>query len=210
MTFEGGEGAGKSTQVAALAAALHAAGHATVTSREPGGTPGGEAIRALLVEGPEDRWSPMAEALLHTAARTEHVERWLRPQLAQSAFVLVDRFADSTRVYQGLAGGLGLEPVDQLQRLAFGGLEPDLTLLLDLPVEVGLARASRAGAHHRHERMGRAYHERVRSGFLALAEAAPHRFVVIEAAAPMAAVTVAVRRAMSERFGLDLAPVEPA
>lgn len=154
-------------------------------SREPGGTPQGERIRRLLLEDAGGGWSAMAEALLHIAARTEHVERRIRPALHAGVTVLVDRFADSTRAYQGFARGLGRNAIDRLQEAAFGQLEPDLTCLLDLPVEVGLERAARGGDANRYERLGRAFHERVRAGFLELARAEPERIKVIDAARPV-------------------------
>ena len=140
ITFEGGEGAGKSTQVARLAASLRAAGLAIVATREPGGTPGGEAIRELLVEGAPGRWSPLTETLLLLAARHDHVRRVIEPARDAGEWVLCDRFADSSRVYQGIAGGIGLGLVDELHRMVLGDLQPDLTLVLDLPAPVGLAR----------------------------------------------------------------------
>lgn len=204
ITFEGGEGAGKSTQVAALARVMVASGLPVVRSREPGGTPGAEAIRDLLLQGSGDRWSSITEALLHTAARSEHAERWIRPHLASGHYVLIDRFVDSTRVYQGIAGGLGIGRVDQLHRLAVGDLEPDLTILLDLPADLGLERAKATRGEDRYERMGRDYHARVRDGFLALAAAASGRFRVIDATRPPATVAGDVLRAVGERFHLDL------
>jgi dTMP kinase len=205
ITFEGGEGAGKSTQLCRLAGKLRAAGLSVLTSREPGGTTGAEAIRELLVTGDEDRWSPITEALLHTAARADHVARLIRPHLAQGAWVLLDRFVDSTRVYQGIAGEVGVERIDRLQKLAFGDLEPDLTLVLDLPVEVGLERAARVTANGRYERMGAPFHERVRRGFLALAAAQPERIVVIDASGTEEEVGTRVAGAIGARLGLAVA-----
>jgi len=204
ITFEGGEGAGKSTQIARLAAALRGAGIDVVTTREPGGTPGAETIRRLLVEGAPGRWTPLTEALLHTAARHDHVAQTIRPALAAGRFVLCDRFADSTRVYQGIAGGAGLDLVDRLHRLIFGDLEPDLTVILDVPVEVGLARRRRLRDGGRYERMGTGFHERVREGFLALGRAAPGRCVVIDAAQEADAVARAVADAVGDRLGIAL------
>jgi dTMP kinase len=203
ITFEGGEGAGKSTQVERLATALSAAGVAVAVSREPGGTAGAEAIRALLLNGPPERWLPLGETLLLLAARLDHVERKIRPALAAGQWVLCDRFADSTRVYQGIAGAVGVELVDRLQRAAIGDLTPDLTLLLDVPVEVGLARRG-ASAANRFERKGHAFHQQVRDGFLQLAAAEPARFWVIDGAPDPDLVARDVRLAVEARFALDL------
>ena len=201
ITFEGGEGAGKTTQIRRLAERLERAGRRVEASREPGGTVGAEAVRQLLVTGGAARWTPMVEALLHTAARTDHVERWVRPMLAGGAVVLVDRFVDSTRVYQGFAAGLGIERIDRLQELAFGGLEPDLTLLLDLPAAQGLARAARRAGDDRYERMGPDFHDRVRQGFLELARSAPARFQVIDATGSEDEVAALIEAAVEARLG---------
>ncbi len=204
ITFEGGEGAGKSTQITHLADALVTAGLDVVTTREPGGTSGAEAIRALLVDGPPSRWSPLTEVLLLLAARHDHVARVIEPALAVGRWVLCDRFIDSTRIYQGVAGALGLTLIDQLHALIFGDLRPDLTLILDLPAPTGLARRRAGAGANRFERMDRAYHERVREGFLAIAQAEPERCRVIDAAPSEALVAGRVRAAVQERFGLDL------
>jgi dTMP kinase len=204
ITFEGGEGAGKSTQVARLAADLRAAGLTVVATREPGGTAGSEAIRSLLVDGPPARWSPLTETLLLLAARHDHVLRVIEPALAAGDWVLCDRFSDSTRVYQGIAGAVGLSLVDQLHRTVFGDLEPDLTLVLDCPVPVGLARRRASAGGNRFEQMAEDYHERVREGFLAIAQGAPERCVVIDATQPEAVVASRVRAAVHARLDLDL------
>ena len=159
ITMEGGEGAGKSTQIANLAAALRAVGIVVVVTREPGGSRRAEEIRKLLVRGATDRWHPMTEALLHNAARMEHVEELVRPALARGEWVLCDRFTDSTVAYQGFGHGLGREVIEDLHSLVFGGFLPDLTLILDLDVELGLARATAAArGEDRYERMGRDFH----------------------------------------------------
>lgn len=205
ITFEGGEGAGKTTQIERLARRLEACGPSVTCSREPGGTEGGEAIRSLLVEGAVERWTPLGEALLHTAARAEHVARLVRPALDAGRWVLLDRFVDSTRVYQGIAGGLGLDAVDRLQALAIGDLEPDLTLLLDVPVTTGLARATARRGAGRYEAMGTSFHGRIRQGFLALAARAPDRFRVIDASGTADRVAVSVFAAVRDRFPGELA-----
>jgi dTMP kinase len=141
ITLEGGEGAGKSTQIRRLAAKLEAKGHAVVTTREPGGAPGAEAIRELLVEGDTGRWTARTEALLHFAAREEHLARTIRPALGRGDWVISDRFVDSTMAYQGVAQGLGPEIIGKLRALVVGDDRPELTLVLDLAPEIGPARA---------------------------------------------------------------------
>lgn len=200
ITVEGGEGAGKTTQIRALASWLESRGIVTVTTREPGGTPGAEAIRALVLGGAVDAWSGGVEALLMTAARLDHVERLIAPALAAGKWVLSDRFADSTRVYQGVAGGIGLARIDALHDLFLDAWHPDLTILLDLPVEAGLARRASAGGGSRFEAKGPDFHEQVRRGFLALAEVAPDRFLVVDATAPPDQVTAAIESALCARF----------
>ncbi len=205
ITFEGGEGAGKSTHVGLLAEALRAAGLGVVETREPGGSPGAEEIRELLVHGEVGRWDPVSEALLHFAARRDHVTRVIAPALAAGDWVISDRFADSTMAYQGYGHRLGREVVEQLYELAVGDLAPDLTVILDLPVEEGLARAdSRNSGGTRYESMDRAFHERLRNGFLAIAEREPKRCVVIDGSAPVEAVHSAVKQAVRERLSVDL------
>ncbi len=178
-SFEGIDGSGKSTQARLLADALRLAGHEVVLTREPGGSPGAEEIRRLVLEGSTDRWSAETEILLFTAARRDHLEKTIRPALARGAVVITDRFADSTRMYQGISRGDLGQVVDDLHALMIG-VEPDLTFLVDLPAEMGLARAqSRAGAEMRFEEMGLALQSQMRSGFLALAAKHP-RFAVID------------------------------
>jgi dTMP kinase len=205
ITFEGGEGAGKSTQIGHLAAALRDAKIDVLVTREPGGTPGAELIRKLLVEGPPDRWLPLTEALLLHAARHDHVVRRIAPGLAAGRWVLCDRFMDSTRVYQGVAGGVGEAVTERLHATIFGDLRPDLTVILDVPVTTGLDRRRRgASGEQRFEQMTGAFHERVREGFRALARAEPERCVLIDAARPIEAVAADVRELVSRRLGLDL------
>ncbi|MGH6945486.1 MAG: dTMP kinase [Geminicoccaceae bacterium] len=204
ITLEGGEGAGKSTQIGRLAASLAAAGVEILVTREPGGTPGAEAIRRLLVGGAPERWLPLSETLLILAARHDHVMRRIEPALAEGRWILCDRFSDSTRVYQGLAGGVGLAVVDRLHESVFGALRPDLTLILDLPVELGLRRRRRAPGANRFERKERAFHEQVRAGFLDLARAEPERCVVVDAARPALEVAGAIRGIVAARFALEL------
>jgi dTMP kinase len=178
-SFEGIDGSGKSTQARLLADALRVGGHEVVLTREPGGSPGAEEIRRLVLEGSTDRWSAETEILLFTAARRDHLEKTIRPALARGAVVITDRFADSTRMYQGISRGDLAQVVDDLHTLMIG-VEPDLTFLVDLPAEMGLARAqSRAGAEMRFEEMGLTLQRQMRRGFLALAAKHP-RFAVID------------------------------
>ena len=205
ITFEGGEGSGKSTQLGLLANALEATGHEVVTTREPGGTEGAEQIRNLLVHGAVDRWPPMTEALMHFAARVDHLEQTIQPALEAGSWVLCDRFADSTLAYQGGGHGLGLGRVSALQNLIIGGFKPDLTIVLDIGVEEGLARAfGRAGAEDRYERMDVDFHRRIRDSFLQIANEDPDRCTVIDADRSVELVQEDVRSAVGHRFDLDL------
>ena len=180
ITFEGGEGVGKSTQAARMAGYLRGKGLEVLETREPGGTPESEALRDLLVQGDPDRWSALSELLLITAARVEHVNRLIKPALTEGKWVICDRFADSTLAYQGIAGELGLELVEQLQKLAVGATAPDVTFLLDVRAEAGLQRAEKRGGAARFEKKGAAFHQTLRDGFLALANENPQRIVLID------------------------------
>ncbi|HLZ76261.1 dTMP kinase [Phenylobacterium sp.] len=203
ITFEGGEGAGKSTQLKRLAARLQAAGREVVSTREPGGSPGAESIRELVLKGNADRWSPVTETLLMYAARRDHVERVIRPALARGAWVVCDRFADSTRAYQGAAGGTDPALIAAMETYILEETRPDLTLIFDLPVEMGLERAhARAGSEMRFESKGQAFHERLREGFLAIARAEPERCAVIDATGDLDAVEARVWAAVGERLAV--------
>jgi dTMP kinase len=180
VSLEGIDGSGKSTQGRRLAETLRAQGHAVTLTREPGGSPGAEEIRRLVLEGATDRWSAETEILLFTAARRDHLEKTIRPALARGEVVITDRFADSTRVFQGLTRGDLTDSVNRLHALMIG-IEPDLTLLFDLDPALGLARATaRAGTELRFEDMGLAFQTKARAGFRALAAQHP-RFRVIDA-----------------------------
>jgi dTMP kinase len=202
ITLEGGEGGGKTTQAARLAARLQACGLTVELTREPGGTPGAEAIRRLLVEGPPERWLPLDEAFLHIAARHDHTERRIRPALVAGSWVICDRYLDSTRVYQGLAGGVDAAAIDALHVLAVGNLRPDLTLVLDVDPARGLDRRRRAGGAGRYEAMDTAFHARVRAGFRELAAGEPERCVLIPADGAPDAVAETIWTTVGARFGL--------
>lgn len=202
ITLEGGEGAGKSTQISRLRSWLEQRGHTVLATREPGGSPGAEMVRKLLVEGPTDRWDGPTEALLHFAARRDHLRATVWPALKRGAWVVSDRFADSTRAYQGYGHGLDLDMIDRLYSLAIGDFRPDLTLILDLPVEVGLARAAkRRGTETRYESLPRSFHDRVRAGFIEIAQREPERCVVIDSNRETEHVAQDVVRAVTERLG---------
>jgi len=203
ITFEGGEGAGKSTQLKRLAERLRARSLEVVATREPGGSPGAEAIRELVLNGAADRWSPVSETLLMYAARRDHIERVIAPALTRGAWVVCDRFADSTRAYQGAAGGTDPELIAALEARVLGEARPDLTLVFDLPPQIGLERAQARGGEMRFESKGLAFHQRLREAFLAIARMEPERCALIEATAPIEAVDAAVWAAVTARLGLD-------
>ena len=205
ITFEGGEGAGKSTQVDLLLAALGHAGITATRTREPGGSEGAEAIRRLLLDGATERWDAVGEALLLYAARRDHVVRLIQPALDRGVWVICDRFADSTLAYQGYGRGLPLADLRALHTLALGDFAPDLTLILDLPVAEGLARAARrCGDADRFERLDAAFHERLRQGFRAIAADNPARCVIIDAAGGVETVHRAIVAAARRRLGAPL------
>ena len=182
ITLEGGEGTGKSTQTRRLVERLRALGHGVVQTREPGGSTGAEAIRNLVVAGDAERWSPRTETLLMYAARSDHLERTIRPALEAGDWVVCDRFADSSRAYQGAGGGVPPAFIEMLDAGIVGDDQPDLTLVFDLPVEVGLERAFGRGLFEtRFESKGLAFHGRLREGFLAIAREHPERCVLIDA-----------------------------
>lgn len=202
VTLEGGEGAGKSTQARVLADRLAAAGHAVLRTREPGGAPGAELLRDMLLRG-ETRWTPAAEVLLHFAARAEHLARTIEPALAAGAVVVCDRFADSTMAYQGWGLGADRALIETLTGLL--PRQPDLTVLLEVPPDLGTARAAArvaaaAGRLDRYERLDAAFHARVAAGFAALAEAHPARIVRVDASGDMDDVAARIWAAVSARL----------
>jgi dTMP kinase len=203
ITFEGGEGAGKSTQLKRLVARLEKAGHEVVATREPGGSQGAEIIRDIVLKGRADRWSPVTETLLMYAARRDHVERVIRPALAKGAWVVCDRFADSTRAYQGAAGGTDPGLIAELEVHVLEETIPDLTLIFDMPVSEGLERAFvRAGAEMRFESKGQAFHERLREAFLSIAAAEPTRCALIDATGSLEEVEARVWAAVQDRLAV--------
>ena len=201
ITFEGGEGAGKSTQARRLRAALEDRGLSVVLTREPGGSPGAEEIRKLLVVGEPDRWTPLSETLLFIAARADHVARVIEPALTKGSWVISDRFSDSTYVYQGIARGLGIDRVRRIHDEALGNYEPDLTVILDLPVKEGLKRASARGLHEaRFEKFDGGCHERLREAFREIARRDTNRCVLIDGTREESVVAADIWRAVEERL----------
>ena len=203
ITLEGGEGSGKSTQTKRLARVLEGRGHSVLVTREPGGSPGAEEIRALLVKGDPGRWDALTETLLVYAARADHVGRTIGPALLAEKWVICDRFTDSTYAYQGAGRGLARETIRRIDSLVLDDFKPDMSLMLDLDVETGLRRAaSRGGAESRFENFDRDFHERLRQSFLDIAKRNPDRCAVIDASQDEEAVATAIWAAVSRRFGL--------
>lgn len=205
ITLEGGEGTGKSTQARLLQAALRQRGLEVALTREPGGAPGAELIRKLLVEGDAARWDAMSEALLLFAARRVHLRETIIPALNRGEWVVCDRFTDSTFAYQGDAGGLGRGVIERLSAIALGkdSPVPDVTLVLDIPVELGLARAnSRGGAENRFESLGTEFHQRLRDSFLQIAKSEPVRCALIDATPAPEVVADAIIAVLASRLGI--------
>lgn len=208
ITFEGGEGVGKSTQLALLAAHLRACGLEVVATREPGGTPRAEMLRAVLLSGQIAPLGPLAEAAVFAAARIDHVDRLIAPALKRGAWVLCDRFADSTRAYQGARGGVDPDSIALLERAALDELRPDLTIIIDLPPQQGLARAAvrrqaNGSRPDRFEAEDDGFHEELRRAFLDIAEQEPERCCVVNGALPEEELARAIRQLVDARF-LDL------
>ena len=206
ITLEGGEGVGKSTLATALEARLVARGIKVVRTREPGGTPGAEAIRRLILSPPVEvaGWEPIAETLLFYAARTDHLDKLIRPALAAGSWVICDRFSDSTRAYQAAAGHVPSEHIETIDRICVGDTTPDLTLVLDLPLDVARERmTARANDKDAIESRVLSYHEAVHKAFLDIARANPQRCVVLDASAAPAALADSAIAAINERLGGD-------
>jgi dTMP kinase len=203
ISLEGGEGTGKSTQARRLAAALESRGISCIATREPGGSKGAEEVRKLLVAGEPGRWDPLTETLLMFAARADHVARTIKPALKERRWVICDRFTDSTYAYQGAGRGVPRESIRRIESLVLDGFKPDLTLVLDLPVQIGLSRTDIRGsgrAENRFERFDKDFHERLRAAFLNIARRAVDRCVVIDASGNEDAVADTVWQAVRKRF----------
>ena len=198
ITFEGGEGAGKTTQILCLAEMLQDEGERVVTTREPGGSPGAEAVRSLLIDTSQN-WCPFSEVLLHNAARFEHLHDVIQPALNSGYWVICDRFTDSTRAYQGYGLGVALETLNILENLTVDSIRPDLTIILDVPVDTGLMRVrQREKRKDRYENMNPAFHERLREGYRRIAADNPERCHLIDATLSTQAVQEEVRRTIKQ------------
>lgn len=205
ITFEGGEGAGKSTQIRLLANSLRSAGRDVVVTREPGGSRGAEAVRHVLLSGAAEPFGPTLEALLFAAARNDHVEQIIRPAVQHGKIVLCDRFMDSSRVYQGVTGNLEPALMRTIERVAIDGMVPDLTLILDLPVEEGLSRADARRGNETADRFEKETietHERRRQAFLDIARSEPERCHVINASRDVDVIAIAIARLVEKRLGV--------
>ncbi len=211
ITFEGGEGSGKSIHAVALAERLRGLGISVVLTREPGGSPGAEIIRHVILSGAAKPLGPGAEAILFAAARDDHVRTTIEPALARGRWVVCDRFIDSTRVYQGALGNVDEHLIRALERVTVGGLKPDLTFILDVPAEIGLARAGKRrgiGSADRFEGESQEFHEKLRDAYRLLALAEPERCVLIDAAQPREVVAERIWRVVSQRLDPATAPVQ--
>ena len=205
IAFEGVDGGGKGVQSRRLVAALESAGEPVILTREPGGSPAAERIRGLLVEGDPDQWDSMTELMLMYAARRAHLRDTVWPALEAGRWVVSDRFADSSRAFQGIAGGLGLELVDRVHQIVAGDFEPALVLILDLDEQVALERAARRGdSENRFEQKGPSYHADVRAAFLEIARRDSVRYVVVDGNRERDAVGDDIVAAVNARFGLAL------
>jgi dTMP kinase len=205
ISFEGGEGSGKSTQLKLLAESFKKAGLPFITTREPGGSPGGEHIRALLVSGDIDSWNPLSETLLFNAARADHIQRLINPALASGKTVICDRFIDSTIVYQGIGKGLGEGYIKSLHHLLFGNFMPNLTIMLDIDPEEGIRRAlACSGDETRFEGLDIEFHKRIRAGFQAIAKNEPERCVMLNAAQDVNSLHGQIIETIRARCGIAL------
>ena len=208
ITFEGGEGTGKSTQCKHLSRRLSDRGFHAMVTREPGGSQRAEQIREVLLRGVDDQLGPLAEALLLSAARDDHMTKIIRPALRAGSWIICDRFTDSTRVYQGVGGGVSEEVLDSLEELVVGNVKPDLTIILDMPAEDGLARAnSRRGENEKADKfevLDANFHNMLRSAFLNIADKEPDRCVVINASGTEAHVADEVWKAVKKKFNITM------
>ena len=203
ITLEGGEGAGKSTHARALSERLSERGLANIVTREPGGSPGAEEIRSLLVAGEPGRWDATTELLLMFAARADHIARTIKPALASGQWVICDRFTDSTYAYQGAGRGVPADVIRKVEEAAVANFRPDLTLILDVPVDVAMARiGARTHGENRFEKFDHGFHERLREHFRKLAKDEPQRCLLIDTTAPAEQVSQNIWRAVTEKFGL--------
>lgn len=201
ITLEGGEGAGKSTQAGRLSAALDRCGIANIVTREPGGSPGAEDIRKLLVEGEPGRWDALTETVLLYAARADHIVHTIKPALTAGKWVICDRFSDSTFAYQGAGRGIDRETIRRIDSIVVGDLKPDVTIILDFPVEAGLARAkARGGNEARFENFDTEFHKRLRNAFRDIARKYPARCVLLDAQGSEDEVAAAIWNTICERF----------
>jgi len=203
ISLEGGDGTGKSTQARLLSEYISQAGHSTILTREPGGAPGADEIRELILTGDPDRWDAVGETLLFYASRRNHMRLTVWPAMERGDWVISDRFADSTIAYQGYGNQLGLEAVMKIHEVTVGDFAPDLTFILDIEVQKGLARTTgRSHNEDRFERMGLGFHERMREGFLEIARQNPNRCVVIDASQPIDDIQQTMRNVIRERYGI--------
>lgn len=207
ITFEGPDGSGKSTQISHLATTLQHMGYSVYATREPGGTPIGDQIRQVLFDLQNTAMDPRTEILLFQASRAQHVSQVIRPCLERGELVLCDRFADSTLAYQGYGHCLDRKELQTIINFATGGLQPDLTLLLDLPAEVGLSRREKGGDWNRLDAFTLAFHCRVRQGYLEMAQAEPHRWVVLNAELPADELQVQIQNIVVERLASRRGPL---
>lgn len=205
IVVDGMDGAGKGVQTRRLRDELIRAGYKAILTREPGGSPGAEEIRRLLVEGEPNKWDSMTELLLMYAARRSHLVNTIRPAIADDIWVVSDRFADSSRAFQGMAGELGLEVVEDIHRIVVGDFKPDLTIILDVPVNVALQRAgTRGGVEDRFERKGVAYHERVREAFIKISQSDSEKYALIDGSMTMDQVTAEIFQVVRSRLNLRM------
>lgn len=200
ITLEGGEGAGKSTQIKKLEEGLRAQGHDVLVTREPGGTPEGEALRDVFVKHDGQDWPLTAQVLLMLNARALHIEKKIRPALEAGKVVICDRFIDSTRAYQGIVQGFGLDKIDEISRLCFGDFEPDLTFILDIDPEKGLARLSRRSAAEMFDKSGKSFHDELPGAFRQIAALYPERCVVVDASQPIDKVFARLMTVIEEKL----------